>query len=354
MNNDKIKIEVPKQFYDKVNYICSQISDVEWSGVLFYDLIGSIKDIPKAKIILRDILPLDKGNKTYTEYELGEDYIDFLIEDEKRNDWKQGHIHSHNSMPTFFSGTDDEELKDNSKAHNFYLSVIVNNFNSYTAKIGIMSKAKNNVGLTFEATDEKGEQYVTHFNTYSINKEYYKTIDCDIIKPVVKDDLEKSFKQRVSSLIKKTADKSVFNLKQHFYKENKTSLQNNESWIDSFETYSSEKEPTKKSPSIEYLELNNSLLECVVLNYLGNSTTTHFETDIDFFLENINPRFFTSEYLSIINADLENNIKRFFTKDIEKDNIILIIEEMLEYLQEYTFSFPFINTVIISLEKTII
>lgn len=39
-----------------------------------------------------------------------------------------GHIHSHNTMGVFFSGTDWGELEDNAPNHNYYLSLIVNNF----------------------------------------------------------------------------------------------------------------------------------------------------------------------------------------------------------------------------------
>jgi len=47
--------------------------------------------------------------------------------------WRLGHIHSHHTMGTNFSGTDLQELKDNAPLYNYYLSLIVNNALNFTA-----------------------------------------------------------------------------------------------------------------------------------------------------------------------------------------------------------------------------
>ena len=39
--SNKFKIIISNDFIDKIDYICNQISDVEWSGILFYSMAYS-------------------------------------------------------------------------------------------------------------------------------------------------------------------------------------------------------------------------------------------------------------------------------------------------------------------------
>jgi hypothetical protein len=72
-------------------------------------------------------------------------------------DCDQGLIHSHNSMATFFSSTDDSTLVEEGKDRNFFVSLIVNNAGTYTAavtrKSTIIGKVVNYV--TKKSMDEK-------------------------------------------------------------------------------------------------------------------------------------------------------------------------------------------------------
>ena len=58
----------------------------------------------------------------------------------------------------FFSGTDWSELEDNASNHNYYLSLIVNNFMDFCAKVCFIAEAKNET-FNFEAKDEQGKRY---------------------------------------------------------------------------------------------------------------------------------------------------------------------------------------------------
>ncbi len=98
---------MPKHILHKIQFLCKSIPKVEWSGALFYSIEGSIKNPATFKITLEDILPLDMGTAAYTTYQLDDRFIDYLEEDwDVRTTWKVGHIHSHNVMRVFFSGTD--------------------------------------------------------------------------------------------------------------------------------------------------------------------------------------------------------------------------------------------------------
>ena len=192
-----------QEILDKIEYLCKHISQVEWSGVLFYSVKGSIRKPETFKVTLEDILPLDKGTQAYTSYKLDDRFIDFLMEDpETRMSWRVGHIHSHNTMRVFFSGTDTLELSDNCSQHDYYLSLIVNNYNEFIAQIaieGVATVQKSNV--PFLARDEKGKQYA--FETADIeytkrNMYIYNTI---IHSPVKGVNVPGDFLSKVQDLI---------------------------------------------------------------------------------------------------------------------------------------------------------
>lgn len=119
---------LPVLFQDKVKFLCDKINKVEWSGILFYDIIKA-EDLFKPKDIVlkaKDIYLMDKGTSGSTSYEFT-DFMDCFDKQPELERKKIGHIHSHNSMNAYFSPVDDQELHNNVAAHNQYLSLIVNN-----------------------------------------------------------------------------------------------------------------------------------------------------------------------------------------------------------------------------------
>ena len=181
---DKIQVIIPKKVDDQIKYLCKEISTIEWSGVLFYTLEGSIKDPKNCKITLEEILPLDKGTSGATSYELGINVVKFMAKhNAPEKNWKVGHIHSHHSMSVFFSGTDEAELRENSANHNFYLSVIVNNKHEIIGKVGI--KSSNNLPENIEeigytALDEEGKEYVLEKVITEKQDSKFFEYDCEI------------------------------------------------------------------------------------------------------------------------------------------------------------------------------
>lgn len=177
IKNTTIKVILPDSFVDKVKFLCRQIPKVEWSGVLFYEVKGSIKRPDKLKLICKDILLMDKGSKAYTEYSYDEDVVTHQMENPELLECKIGHIHSHNTMATFFSGTDMSELNDNSPNHNFYFSLIVNNFMDTCAKVSFVGEA-NVENIKYECKDESGNSY--YIPGGKITKEVLFIYDCDV------------------------------------------------------------------------------------------------------------------------------------------------------------------------------
>lgn len=184
---------MPEEVLNKIKYLCGEISEDEWSGVLFYTVEGTISQYDKMVITLQDVLPLDKGTKTFTGYDLDEQVTDYLMEDPTRMSWKMGHIHSHNTMAVYFSGTDMSELQDNSEFHNYYLSLIVNNYMKMTAKVAFRGSTNG-----YSCKNEEGEEWTLNLTE---NKETMFTFECDIKLEKEAINLPKAFVGQVAKII---------------------------------------------------------------------------------------------------------------------------------------------------------
>jgi len=194
---------MPKEVLHQIQYLCKKISKVEWSGALFYTTEGSIENPETFKITLKTILPLDMGSQAYTEYSLDDRFMDFIEEDfEERCTWKLGHIHSHNSMAVFFSGTDMAELNDNAPAHNFYLSLIVNNAMDFLAKVAFIGEAKRDIKqVPYTAKNVQGHDYVIEKQDFEVNTQKLFIYDCEMITPLVQEVVSESFAAQVAKIM---------------------------------------------------------------------------------------------------------------------------------------------------------
>jgi hypothetical protein len=153
-------------------------------------------------LTVEDILPMNKGTQAYTEYSMDDRVIDYMMDNETmEKGWKMGHIHSHNTMAVFFSGTDWSELEDNAPHHNFYLSLIVNNFMDFCAKVCFISEAKDTKDFDFLAKDENGDEYVYLSKPYEVKQKKLVVYDCDIKSPISAIAIEDSFKTKVTGII---------------------------------------------------------------------------------------------------------------------------------------------------------
>jgi hypothetical protein len=200
---DTIPVIMSQAILDKIQHLCQKINKVEWSGVLFYSIKGSIKKPKTFKITLEDILPLDKGSATYTSYKLDDRFVEYLMEEpEIRMDWKVGQIHSHHNMSVFFSGVDMSELSDNCPQHNFYLSLIVNNYNDFEAKVAILGEATiSQTAVPFLATDENGKKYTMETLDFDHKEERMYVYDCIIDSPIKEVIVPEDFSKKVEDLI---------------------------------------------------------------------------------------------------------------------------------------------------------
>jgi len=192
---------------DQIEFLHDKVGSVEWSGVLVYKILeGSIEDHKNLVVEVQEILPMDVGTSSYTEYTIDpkdsytfDNLFDRVMVDPEL---KIGHIHTHHNMNCFFSGTDMSELHDNAPAHNYYLSLIVNfkDFNNWCAKIAMVGEESHTGSIVrkFKGTD--GNIVEAPVNIDRTDKVLY-TIDMDITYDVPEDaNAYNEFEQRVIDL----------------------------------------------------------------------------------------------------------------------------------------------------------
>lgn len=142
------KLVIPTEVERKIRHLCNKISNVEWSGTLFFTHSGSYED-NNLEIRCVDIFPMDIGSAGYTEFDMSPDVIAYMTDHPELLDCQMGLIHSHNNMPTFFSSTDINTLREEGNDRNHFVSLIVNNAGTYTAAVTRRLKAKKTVNTTY-------------------------------------------------------------------------------------------------------------------------------------------------------------------------------------------------------------
>lgn len=210
----QVQMIMPDSVYDQIRLLCKEIAEVEWSGILFYRTVGTFQKPEEFEIHLVDILLMDKGNKTYTEYELGPEVVDHMMDNPELLECKMGHIHSHNTMSVFFSGTDMSELHDNAPKHNIYVSLIVNNYMDFCAKVAFEVQEVS-LGSKYISKDENGEFYTILEKEEDVIKSVVMDYDCVITSPKEELKVTSNFRKRMDFIIEK-AEKAAQAAKNRF------------------------------------------------------------------------------------------------------------------------------------------
>lgn len=192
-----IPVTLSQKILDQIKYLTTKISQVEWSGILFYSVEGNLDNINEYKIILESIYPMDKGSSGYTEFDVSEDFIGYRMDHPETLKWNIGLIHSHNSMKAFFSGTDMDELNVTSRYHNFYLSIIVNNALDVVGKLAFIGVNDEPVEYSYKGFQGKNKTIAVKSNLSKVMFVY----NCDIHFPINQVDTE--FISNVNAIINK-------------------------------------------------------------------------------------------------------------------------------------------------------
>jgi hypothetical protein len=189
-----VKLLISKELQDQIYWLCNNIHDDEWSGVLFYKILEGDFGDQNCVVSVEYLYLMDIGSATYTEYDFASpELISFLMKNPDKRKMKYGHIHSHNKMGVFFSPTDMDELKSNAPNHNFYLSLIVNNRNEMTAKVAFAVTTEQEIAVkSIISRRTSTGTLIQESPTASTDKKTLHEIfyyDCDIEKPQIVEDL---------------------------------------------------------------------------------------------------------------------------------------------------------------------
>lgn len=212
-----IKLTVTEGLINKIRYICGEFPTKEWSGVLFYDIKGSLKKPDLIEIKAFDFYPLDLGSASYTEFEYSPDFAAYIARNPLLMDHQMGLIHSHNNMSVFFSGTDTATLQEQAPLYKKFLSVIVNNRLDIVAKLAVYTESDiiNNTEI-ISTTNYQDIDYTNKKinNSSKITKTFKEkkvwVYDCDIIKEG-REIVDEEFKGFVEDLKTNTTKQSFNN-----------------------------------------------------------------------------------------------------------------------------------------------
>lgn len=197
---DIFKIVIPVEVEKKIRFLCKNIWDVEWSGVLFYKVEGAFED-KSLTIRCVDLFQMDEGTSAYTEFNMSPDVATYMIDHPEllEEGIYQGLIHSHNNMTTFFSGTDTATLsaEGNDMAH--FVSLIVNNAGEYTAGITRKYKCVQTVSEKYTYPTWNGEMR-EGVETFDIEEEKLEWFNLDIVFEDAVNDYEAEMAERIKEI----------------------------------------------------------------------------------------------------------------------------------------------------------
>ena len=205
---DIFKIVIPAEVEKKIRFLCKNIWDVEWSGILFYKVEGAFED-KSLTIRCVDLFQMDIGTSAYTEFNVSPDMATYTVDHPEllEEGIYQGLIHSHNNMATFFSGTDTATLsaEGNDMAH--FVSLIVNNAGKYTAGITRKYKCVQTVSEKYTYPTWNGEVR-EGVETFDIEEEKLEWFNLDIVFEDATDDFETEMMERIKE-IKESKKKAI-------------------------------------------------------------------------------------------------------------------------------------------------
>jgi hypothetical protein len=133
INKSDIKIEITDYLERKIRILANLYPALEWSGPLFYRIKknGSFESRTYEAI---DALPLNFGSSSYTNFCSDDIRLpEFIV----RNGYDEdgiymGLIHSHNTMGTNASSTDEKTILNECNERGTFMSLIVNNYGKYS------------------------------------------------------------------------------------------------------------------------------------------------------------------------------------------------------------------------------
>ena len=161
--------------------LCQKYSNLEWSG---YCLHEKKEGLFNEYIIIHGVYLMDVGTATATDFKGNADVASLIVAypelDELIFDKKyrilQCKVHSHQNLNVFYSGTDQQDLEDNAKGKDLYVSIVVNNKMEFFAKACRWAKTEKFTKTVEVLKNGKYEPY-----TYEVNAGQEKIVqECKV------------------------------------------------------------------------------------------------------------------------------------------------------------------------------
>jgi len=328
--------------WNKIQFLCKKINQVEWSGCIFYKFLSedaTLSDTSTLTIKVMDLIPLDKGSAGFTEYNFDERVLTYMTEMDYF-DLKIGHIHSHHNMKTFFSGTDMSELNDNSEFIKPYLSLIVNNHQEFSCKLGFRVQSQPAI---YQYQDVNGEW------TKMTSKEDADTItvaayDCKVYPPVVKYDVDDKFMSQFEQIMKpKTMPKRV---------EQINLFENTFEWHDSLKNpVIVNDDELDDNPTLRELEL----MTCCILRLGQKIDNDSLELALEDIENSINQRQMNPErYCKQLSTNIRLYIEQYRGAKITDEELEMFTGDFLDELVFLQDEFPLVTDIILEFDKSIL
>jgi len=188
---ESFSLIVSPELEKTIRILCDKFPHNEYSGTLFYTVEGSIHE-KNLVVTAHDFYLQDIGTGGATEFKNDATMAGYMVEHGLFNCY-QGLMHSHNAMPTFFSGTDKNTLISEGNDTNHFVSLIVNNNGKYSAAITrkVTKKTVGKVSIDYESFN--GKKVHTEDSEYTKEEsviEYFPLIINKPNIPVAKTELE--------------------------------------------------------------------------------------------------------------------------------------------------------------------
>lgn len=263
----------------------------------------------------------------------------------------------------FFSGTDMEELEDNSPSHNFYLSLIVNNKMDFMAKVSFIATAEMKEAVSYTALDENGNEYTIEKSVLKAKKEKLFIYDCAIESDLDNIPEETFFERNLKEVLSKTSTpvNTGFNGFQsrgtgsNNFQNNTTTFNKPATPANSF----NKPEPIATPSYYEYdpfeveQDLYDSLIEAFAKDLLSTVAQPDDELEIEDLLLTIKQSKLNGLQVSTVIMDRIFEIYESYFGDTEESDFEEVIELTVCIFEDYEAKYAFLSTVITSLKKLI-
>lgn len=180
--SEKPTVYLDSNLFGLMIYLHKKYGNIEWSGYIYYSQEGDINDPANLKFHVNDFAVLDVGTSGRTEVDFEGDQMAHILDSRPEileGKVKQGLMHTHHSMSTFFSGTDTDTLLESALQFPIFLSIITNFKLDVIAKISTKGKTLNS-STKYDYVFVNNRYIIKEVPDVTLEEDCVYTFDCNI------------------------------------------------------------------------------------------------------------------------------------------------------------------------------